>query len=129
MFDGSPIKDLAGYKVYRSSHEVDEPCDDCENAPEFHAEIDLANLMNAELKDNEVIYKDYRITLGNIYYYWVASYNTKSVEGPKSQVIKVIYDNIPPVPGGITSHVRFPGRCLEMGRPRQTGRYTLVQNL
>jgi fibronectin type 3 domain-containing protein len=115
--DGSSLNDLAGYKVYRSSHDVNEPCGDCETMGEFHAEVNLADPMNSELKGNEVIYKDFRITIGNVYYYWVSAFSGKGIEGRKSQVIKVIYDDIPPKPEGLRSSYDSRGVVLRWDAP------------
>ena len=99
--DGSEITDLAGFNVYRSSHEVGENCDECDEAGGFHAKIDLQNPMTAKIENGEVVYKDQRISSGNIYYYTISAYNKKDREGPKCPVIRVTYDDIPPSPDGL----------------------------
>jgi hypothetical protein len=99
--DGSEMKDLAGFNVYRSSQEIGEACDDCDEAGGFHAKIDLKHPMTADIKNGEVVYKDQRISLGHTYYYAISAYNKKDREGPRCPVITVAYDSLPPSPKGL----------------------------
>ena len=115
--DGSEMKDLAGFNVYRSSHEIGESCDDCDEAGGFHAKIDLKNPMNAHIENGEVVYKDQRISLGHIYYYAISAYNKKDREGPKCPVITVTYDSIPPAPKGLGATYDSRGIKLKWNAP------------
>ncbi len=99
--DGSSLKDLSGFKVFRTSHEIGEACEDCDTAGVFHANVDLQNPANAEIVDGRVVYSDPKISPGNVYYYSVAAYNLRGIEGPRTSAVTVTFDELPPSPEGL----------------------------
>jgi len=115
--DGSLLKDLAGFKVFRSSHRVGEACPDWDKPENLHASVDYQTPTNAEIVGSEVIYTDDRTSPGNVYYYAVSAYNNRRKEGAKSATVTVAVVEAPPVPRGVRSEFDKTGIILNWDPP------------
>jgi Fibronectin type III domain len=110
--DGSKLTDLSGFKVYRGSRGVDEDCVDCQEKRELLANIDFQSPSNAEIRDNEVVFRDKDVSLGKIYTYSVAAYNMRGRESRIGNPVDVYYEAPPAAPTNLTAqseegHIRL----------------------
>ncbi|MEJ2715914.1 MAG: hypothetical protein P8182_02055 [Deltaproteobacteria bacterium] len=115
--DGSLLKNLSGFRVYRTAHKIGEKCEKCDEVKEFYANVDYQFPTNAVIKEGEVVYTDRKVEPGNIYYYAIAPYNLKGREGPISQKVDVVFDESPPAPTGLTAHEGTEGIVLRWTAP------------
>ena len=99
--DGTDLKDLSGFKVYRSNHKIGEDCPDCKKQREVYANVDIDEPANAAIVGSEVIYIDKKVTTGDVYAYRVAPYNLKGREGPASTEVEVEFQEAPQPPRGL----------------------------
>lgn len=115
--DGSPLKDISGFKVYRIVERIGEECEDCEAQKGTPTNIDFQNPANAVIKDGEVVFTDKNVDLGHTYSYAVTAYNLKGREGRASQDVAVVFDSPPPVPANLRADVEANGVRLEWDAP------------
>ncbi|MCA1960124.1 MAG: fibronectin type III domain-containing protein [Desulfomonile sp.] len=115
--DGSPLKDLSGFKVYRSTQKVGEQCENCEYTENVYANVDAENPVNAVITQGQVLYTDRGVNTGTIYHYSVTPYNLKGREGERSQIVTVTIDDPPPAPTGVQVSVDARGIVLRWERP------------
>ncbi len=115
--DGSPVKDLSGFKVYRSTGPIGEECQDCDATQAMHANVDVLTPVSATVRNGEVVYTDKEVTAGRVYHYSVAAYNLKGREGSKSQMVSIIFDEPPPAPRGLTATSSERGVVLRWEAP------------
>jgi fibronectin type 3 domain-containing protein len=115
--DGSLLRDLSGFKVYRSAEKIGEECQDCRQARSFYANIDAQYPAGAVVTDSEVVYSDKGVEPGNIYYYAVSVYNLRGREGPFSQKVTVPFEEAPPPPTGLRVRYVPDGVALEWEPP------------
>jgi len=111
------LKDLSGFKVYRTTQEIGEECDNCDQEKTFHANVDIQYPTSAVISEGEVKYTDNRVEAGNVYHYSVAPYNLKGREGPRSDTIAVVFDEPPPAPRGLTARPGSRGVTLSWQPP------------
>lgn len=112
-FNGSALKDLSGFKVYRNAQTVGEECENCPEKRKFHANVDFQNPSNAVIGPSEVTYTDRDVKLGNVYAYSISAYNLKGREGPISQEVSIVFDELPPVPTDLLGQAEEDGVTLE----------------
>ncbi|MFZ5865465.1 MAG: fibronectin type III domain-containing protein [Thermodesulfobacteriota bacterium] len=115
--DGSQLKDLGGFKVFRSSRRSGEACPDCDKAANLHASVDYRTPTNAEIVGNEVTYTDDRTSPGNVYFYAVSAYNDRGREGAKTSTVTVAVEEVPPAPRGLRSEFDKTGIILNWEAP------------
>jgi fibronectin type 3 domain-containing protein len=115
--DGSLLKNLSGFRVYRTTHEIGEDCEKCDEAKEFYANVDYQYPTGAVIREGEVEYSDQKVEPGNIYYYSISPYNLKGREGPVSQKVEVVFDESPPAPTGLTANQGSEGIVLRWTSP------------
>jgi uncharacterized protein len=115
--DGSLMKDLSGFKVYRSERRVGEECDNCQEDRKLYANVDSQKPTNAIFKGREVTYSDTDASPGNVYVYTVSTYNLKGREGAQSPEVTVPLDDFPPPPEGLMAHSENDGVGLEWNAP------------
>jgi len=118
--DGSPLKDISGFKVYRTAQKIGEECKDCEEQKKSPINIDFQNPSNAVITDGEVVYTDTNIAPENVYAYSITVYNLAGREGGPSDEVTVVYDVPPPAPAELRSDIDSKGIRLEWtppGRP------------
>ncbi len=96
--DGSLLKDISGFKVYRVALKGNEECENCETRKNMYANIDFQNPSNAAIKSGEVSYWDTGVAEGNTYSYAVSTYNLKGREGKLSPDVVVSLNNLPAPP-------------------------------
>lgn len=115
--DGSLLKDLSGFKVYRSVQQIGEECDNCEHTENVYANVDIQNPPNAVINQNEVVYTDKGVKQGTIYHYIVTSYNLRGRESLRSQVVTVVFDEPPPPPTEVQASADARGIVLRWEQP------------
>lgn len=115
--DGSPIKDLSGFKVYRSSQKVGEECDNCEYTENVYGNIDIQHPVNAAISRGEVVFTDKGVKPGTIYHYSVTSYNLRGRESARGQAVAVVFDEPPAAPTGVRSSSDARGIVLRWDQP------------
>lgn len=115
--DGSPIKDLSGFKVYRSVQKVGEDCENCEYTEHVYANVDAENPVNAAISQGQVAYSDKSVKTGTIYHYSVTPYNLSGREGERTQIVTVTLDEPPPAPTGVQVSVDARGIVLRWDQP------------
>lgn len=98
--DGSPLKNLSGFKVYRISAPLDEDCEDCAKRI-LHSYVDFQNPASAKIVNGVVVYKDNRVETGHIYIYEIAAQNIAGRESELSQPVEVVFKEPPPAPVGV----------------------------
>jgi hypothetical protein len=119
--DGSPLKDLSGFKVYRRSHNIGEDCEDCDPVTALHANVDVQKPSNAEIREGEVTYVDASIEPNKMYYYSVSAYSLKGRDGPRSHRLVVPFEAPPPSPTGLQATAEERGVFLKWSAPERTG--------
>ena len=115
--DGSALRDLSGFKLYRFDQAAGEECDNCEEKKSLYANVDFQNPANAVISKGEVTYTDKDVSPGNVYSYWVSSYNLRGREGRLSQVVAVPYSEPPPDPEHLSASAGARGIALEWDAP------------
>lgn len=113
--NGSALKDLAGFRVYRAGRKVGEECEDCENAGQFYAHINYDPQKAAQSK--EASFLDRSIEVGQVYYYSVSAYNLQGREGDRSSNVIVSLDGFPPAPRGLRASYDARGIALTWDAP------------
>ncbi len=115
--DGSLIKDISGFKVYRSEQRVGEECENCQENRKLYANVDLEKPTNAVVNGRDVTYTDKDVSPGNVYVYSVSTYNLKGREGAQSPEVTVPLDDFPPPPEGLRAHSEDDGVVLDWDVP------------
>jgi len=110
--DSSPVKDLSGFKVYRSTQQVGEECENCEHTENVYANVDIQHPVSAMISAGQVVYDDKGVKPGQIYHYSVTSYNLRGRESPRSQPVTVVFDEPPSAPTGVHSSCDARGIVL-----------------
>ncbi|MBI4964869.1 MAG: hypothetical protein HY913_16460 [Desulfomonile tiedjei] len=115
--DGSALRDLSGFKIYRFAQPLGEECDNCEEKKSLHANVDFQNPSNAVISAGEVTYADKDVSPGNVYSYWLSPYNLRAREGRVSQIVTVDYGEPPPAPEQLRAGPEPKGIMLEWDVP------------
>jgi fibronectin type 3 domain-containing protein len=115
--DGSLLKNLSGFRVYRETHKTGEECESCKERKTFYANVDYQYPTSAVIKEGEVEYSDLKVEPGNVYYYSIAPYNLKGRDGPVSQKVEVVFDASPPPPTDLTASQGPHGIFLRWSAP------------
>jgi len=115
--DGSPLKDVSGFKVYRADQKTGEECDDCPHEKKMRANIDYQAPTNAVIKGRDVTYVDKAVSIGNTYIYSVTVYNFKGREGTPSPDITVVLDEPPASPQAVRAELSAAGVYLNWNAP------------
>ncbi len=116
--DGSVIKKLSGFKVYRKTIPMDDDCDDCMKR-RLHYFIDLKKPVSADIDNDLVVYTDFDVEKGSVYVYEVAAQNYEGRESELSQPVEVVYDDPPPKPKGLFASLDGEKVRLEWTAPRR----------
>lgn len=115
--DGSALKDISGFKVYKTSEKVGEECEDCPEQKPVPINVDFQNPVNAVIAEGEVVFTDADVKLGNVYTYSVTVYNLKGREGRPSEDVAVVLDEPPPSPEELQGRVEKQGVRLDWKAP------------
>ncbi len=118
--DGSPLKDLSGFKIYRLSRKIGEECENCRFEGKPYANVDFQKPVNAEIVDGKVMYTDRNVAHGNVYTYIVAAYNLKGREGKPSPEVPVTFQEPPPAPENMNAHATPNAVTLTWTAPGDT---------
>lgn len=115
--DGSELRDLSGFKVFRQRFPFRERCDDCDLQQEIHTNVDFHSPTNATIAQGAVKLVDTSVTPDSTYAYRVAAYNLQGVTGPLSETFTVDYAAPPPAPTGLTAEYERNGIKLKWDAP------------
>lgn len=97
--DGSPLRDLAGFKIYRGK--IDDSCLGCPTDLPLYRDIDLEAPGGTLVEKEKITFMDRGITQGERYGYKVAAYNKLGYFGEFSAVMSAEWLSPPPPPGGL----------------------------
>ncbi len=111
------MKDVSGFKVYRSERRVGEECENCQEDRKLYANVDFEKATNAVVQGREITYTDKVVSPGNVYVYSVSTYNLKGREGAQSPEVTVPLDDFPPPPEGLKAHFENDGVVLDWNVP------------
>ena len=117
--DGSSLKDISGFKVFRALRKIGEECEKCQYDKKPHANVDFQHPTNADIVDGKVLFTDKDITSGNAYTYSVNVYNLKGREGHASPDVTVAFDEPPKNPENLSAGVTSAGVVLEWTTPAE----------
>jgi fibronectin type 3 domain-containing protein len=110
--DGTKLKELSGFKVYRAVRDPDEDCENCGPEPAFHVNIDYEKPFNAKIKDGKAIFTDKQVARGATYVYAVSAYNLQGREGRRSKIRMISFGDFPPAPRDLTVSSTSDGPLL-----------------
>ncbi|MDQ7782862.1 MAG: hypothetical protein RDU20_08280 [Desulfomonilaceae bacterium] len=117
--DGSELKDISGFRVYRNEEMIGDECVDCEHEKGTPTNIDFQHPVNAVIDEGVVTYTDESVTMGNVYSYSVTVYNLRGVESRPSEHVAVVFDEPPPPPDGLQAEPETDGVSLKWTTPRR----------
>ena len=115
--DGSPLKDISGFKVYKTTEKIGEECENCPEQKAVPINVDFQHPVNAVIAEGEVVFTDPDVKLGDVYTYSVTVYNLKGREGHPSEDVTVVFDEPPPEPKEPQATVEKRGIRLEWTAP------------
>lgn len=115
--DGSALKDVSGFKVFRLVQKEGEGCENCEEKKTLYANVDYQNPVNAQISGGEVVYTDTGVSTGNVYTYWIEAYNLRGRDGRLSDEIPVTLDEFPDPPTDLRARPDAKGIVLEWEPP------------
>ncbi len=115
--DGSALKDISGFRVYRHQEKIGEECADCKHEKGVPSNIDFQHPVDAEIDGGVVIYTDNSVTIGNVYSYSVTVYSLKGIESRPSEDVAVVFDESPPAPEGLQVEPESAGLRLKWTPP------------
>ncbi|MEW6347662.1 MAG: hypothetical protein AB1646_01250 [Thermodesulfobacteriota bacterium] len=117
--DGSALRDLSGFRVYRASHKTGSECADCKKTREIYANVDIEDPTNAAVVGNEVVYADKKVITGNTYIYRVTAYNLKGREGLPTTELEVDFREAPEPPASLEGTWREGEVVLRWTPPKE----------
>lgn len=117
--DGSALKDISGFKVFRAVRKIGEDCEKCQYDKKPHANVDFQHPTNAEITDGKVLYVDRDVSSGNAYSYSVNVYNLRGREGRPSPDVIVAFDEPPKSPENLYADIAPGGIVLEWTMPSE----------
>lgn len=106
--DGSPLKDLQGYRVYKMEYDPTEDCPECRDTSVLLLEVDLEYLRQARRVNGRLYLWDNDLEAGRGYQYRVVAYTRKGREGAPTQLRRPFF-LAPAQPSNLvtTSHDRL----------------------
>jgi uncharacterized protein len=112
--DGSDLKDLLGFRVFRKSRLLlPSPCPDCPFKFEPVAEIDVEYLPpEAQIEAGRVLWRETQLKTQTEYTYIVRAYSSYKTASPESNPAMIFWDDPPPAPTTVT--VRSEDKALEI---------------
>ena len=112
--DGSDLKDLLGFRVFRQSRPLPpSPCPDCPLKYEAVAEIDVEYPPpEAQVEGGRVLWRETTLKPQTEYTYLVRAYNSYKNASPESSPVTIFWDDPPSAPPKIT--VRSEDKALEI---------------
>ena len=111
--DGSPLRDLLGFKVFRQARPLSAPpCQECPQNFEAVAEIDVDYPRGARIEGGRVLWQDGGGRPQTEYTYFVAAYDSYKSPSPESNRVRIAWDEPPPSPEEVK--VRSDDRALEI---------------
>ncbi len=122
--DGSALKNLSGFKVYRAFHRIGRECPECRQNREIYANVDIEDPTNAAVVGNEVVYADKKVVTGNTYMYKVTAYNLKGREGLPTTEVQVDFREAPEPPGSLEGTWRDGEVVLRWTPPKERNEIT-----
>lgn len=128
--DGSSLKDISGFKVYKIAEKIGEECIDCPEQKAMPINIDFERPINAVIAGGEVVFTDSDVRLGNMYTYSVTVYNLKGKESRPSDDVVVSFDEPPPAPEDLRASIEEKGVRLDWtapGRPAGLRSYNVYR--
>ncbi|WP_429884316.1 hypothetical protein [Geoalkalibacter halelectricus] len=107
--DGSPLTDLAGFRIYRLAFPADDPCPECrEEQAVLVAELALDYLPSGSRFGDQLFWFDTRVALESGYLYRILAVNQKDRPGAPART-RLILTEPPPPPAeaAATGHDRL----------------------
>ncbi len=115
--DGSDLKDISGFHVYRNEEIIGEECADCEHEKGVPINIDFQHPVNAVIDKGVTVFTDREVKVGNVYSYSVAVYSLKGIESRPSDEVTVVFDDPPPAPQDLRAETESGGMRLRWSSP------------
>lgn len=95
--DGTPLIDLAGFRIERAHYSPDDPCPACREAEAvLIADLDLDYFPAGGMQDDQLFWTDHRITPGLGYFYRLIAVNRSARAGQAAHLH--LRTDIPPEP-------------------------------
>lgn len=99
--NGSPLTDLAGFRIYRGLYDPADDCPTCLQTPELWRVVDLEYLRDVERVGDRFFLTDKSLEIGQGYQYRIIPFNRWGQDGQPVLDRQVIVDP-PPAPQGVT---------------------------
>ncbi len=93
--DGSPLTDLAGFRIYRTAFDLEQDCPDCRQDWPLWRRVELDYLQSAQLRRGELYLLDRDLDTRQSYSYRVIPFNRWGQDGP---AVEARQDLLPPPP-------------------------------
>lgn len=103
--DGSPLLDLAGFKVFREEVPFEEACKNCPRNFIRIFDYDYKGPRGKVPEKKWLFYFDRDLELKTLNTYKINCYNEKGVLGPESKFVRVNLDVPPAAPSGIRAEI------------------------
>ncbi len=98
--DGSPLTDLAGFRVYRTAFDPDRDCPDCRHDWPLWRRVELDYLQAGQLYRGELLLPDRDLDIRQSYGYRVVPFNRWGQDGPAVEASQNLLPP-PPAPSGM----------------------------
>jgi len=100
--DGSPLTDLAGFRVYKMRYDPAQDCPECRDTSVLLQDVDLEYLRDVRRSGDRLYLWDDGLEAGLGYQYRVVPYNARGRDGATTQLRRT-YVAPPPAPTGLTA--------------------------
>jgi hypothetical protein len=113
--DGSPLTDLAGFRIYRGLYPPGDNCPTCLQTPNLWRVVDLEYLRDVQRVGDRFLLVDSGLEIGQGYQYRIIPYNRWGQDGKVVLARQVIVEP-PPAPAG-TGATSETGRLVVTWQP------------
>jgi hypothetical protein len=113
--DGSPLTDLAGFRIYRGLYDAVDECPTCVETSELWRVVDLEYLRDVQRVGDRFFLNDPDLTIGQGYQYRIIPFNRWGQDGLPALSRQALGET-PPAPVGVSAESRS-GRLVVTWQP------------